>query len=54
MTWIVMPNSGDMYSLSDKTQTESVGKCISTKLPGSPGRNDITNMYKYPEGTVNS
>ncbi|KAL1022544.1 hypothetical protein UPYG_G00029100 [Umbra pygmaea] len=32
-------------------ETKVVGHCISTKAVGSDERNDITNLYKYPEGT---
>ncbi|KAM9296689.1 protein-glutamine gamma-glutamyltransferase 6-like [Gastrophryne carolinensis] len=34
------------------TDTEHVGKCISTKALGSDGRVDITDNYKYPEGSA--
>ncbi|KAK2907605.1 protein-glutamine gamma-glutamyltransferase K-like isoform X2 [Channa argus] len=32
-------------------EKNTVGHCISTKAVGSDERNDITNLYKYPEGT---
>ena len=53
MTWVIM-SSGDMFSLSSKTETDTVGKIISTKKPGSSERNDITNLYKYTEGKLYS
>ena len=32
--------------------TAEVGQCISTKAVGSDEREDITHLYKYPEGEV--
>lgn len=32
-------------------EKKAVGHCISTKAVGSDEREDITNLYKYPEGT---
>ncbi|KAK6308956.1 hypothetical protein J4Q44_G00204190 [Coregonus suidteri] len=33
------------------SEKNAVGHCISTKAVGSDERNDITHLYKYPEGT---
>ncbi|KAK2835844.1 hypothetical protein Q5P01_016328 [Channa striata] len=33
------------------SENKTVGHCISTKAVGSDERSDITNLYKYPEGT---
>uniref|UniRef100_A0A7N8WK93 Protein-glutamine gamma-glutamyltransferase K n=1 Tax=Mastacembelus armatus TaxID=205130 RepID=A0A7N8WK93_9TELE len=33
------------------SEKKIVGHCISTKAVGSDERSDITNLYKYPEGT---
>lgn len=38
-------------SISKVTNTTSVGQKISTKSVGSDTREDITHLYKYPEGT---
>ena len=51
VVWMVKP-SGDMYPLKDMCQTHSVGKSISTKAVGSSERNDVTDLYKYPEGNI--
>ncbi|XP_072539121.1 protein-glutamine gamma-glutamyltransferase 2 [Salminus brasiliensis] len=45
MTW------SDGSKKKIQTQTSSVGQCISTKTVGSDKRLDITNQYKYPEGS---
>ena len=50
VVWMVKPG-GDMYPVKELCQPRSVGKSISTKAVGSSERNDITNLYKYPEGT---
>uniref|UniRef100_A0A8C7FXF9 Protein-glutamine gamma-glutamyltransferase K n=1 Tax=Oncorhynchus kisutch TaxID=8019 RepID=A0A8C7FXF9_ONCKI len=34
------------------SEKNAVGHCISTKAVGSDERNDITDLYKHPEGTV--
>ena len=31
----------------------SIGKCISTKMPGSTARLEVTRGYKHPEGKLN-
>jgi hypothetical protein len=47
VSWIV-ESDGNMFSV--QTETDSVGKEISTKAVGRLARNDITNLYKYDEG----
>lgn len=44
--WVVSP--GGMYVSS--IEIHSVGKCISTKQPGTSQVDDVTHDYKYPEG----
>lgn len=39
-------------STSNVTSTGVVGKTISTKHVGSDAREDITHLYKHPEGTA--
>lgn len=34
------------------SEKKNVGHCISTKAVGSDERNDITLLYKYPEGII--
>lgn len=49
ITWIY-----DTTSISQKQSspdTRSIGKYISTKAVGSDSRVDITDKYKYPEGS---
>lgn len=50
LTWQVDAYSGDMHVVG-QPQTSAVGKNISTKAVGSTNRNDITDNYKYPEGS---
>lgn len=33
------------------SEKNAVGHCISTKAVGSDERNDITDLYKHPEGS---
>ncbi|KAI4886614.1 hypothetical protein NFI96_012735, partial [Prochilodus magdalenae] len=48
VTWIVRSDSSKEKI---RTDTSSVGQFISTKAVGSDKRLDITNQYKYPEGS---
>ncbi|XP_044515640.1 protein-glutamine gamma-glutamyltransferase E [Gracilinanus agilis] len=48
ITWMVNP---DGSSRRNSTKTDSVGKFISTKAVGSNSRVDVTDKYKYPEGS---
>uniref|UniRef100_A0A8C1VSS6 Protein-glutamine gamma-glutamyltransferase 2 n=1 Tax=Cyprinus carpio TaxID=7962 RepID=A0A8C1VSS6_CYPCA len=50
ITWLVMANGSKKKILSD---TKTVGQKISTKAVGSDSRQDITDQYKHPEGSVN-
>uniref|UniRef100_A0A673H1C5 Protein-glutamine gamma-glutamyltransferase 2-like n=2 Tax=Sinocyclocheilus rhinocerous TaxID=307959 RepID=A0A673H1C5_9TELE len=49
ITWLVMANGSKKKILSD---TKTVGQNISTKAVGSDSRQDITDQYKHPEGSV--
>ncbi len=49
ITWLVN-YKGEM--VPTLVETDSIGKCISTKAVGSNERLDITELYKYPEGIV--
>uniref|UniRef100_A0A8C1L1B0 Protein-glutamine gamma-glutamyltransferase 2 n=1 Tax=Cyprinus carpio TaxID=7962 RepID=A0A8C1L1B0_CYPCA len=49
ITWLVMANGSKKKILSD---TKTVGQKISTKAVGSDSRQDITDQYKHPEGSV--
>lgn len=33
-----------------QVKKKAIGRCISTKAVGSDDREDITHLYKYPEG----
>ncbi|KAJ8358750.1 hypothetical protein SKAU_G00152750 [Synaphobranchus kaupii] len=48
VTWLIMANMSKKRIMSD---TETVGQNISTKAVGSDERRNITDNYKYPEGT---
>ncbi|XP_053105282.1 protein-glutamine gamma-glutamyltransferase E-like [Hemicordylus capensis] len=47
--WVVYPNGNRVRVYCD---TSSIGTAISTKAVGSNQRVDITNNYKYPEGSA--
>ncbi|XP_016361140.1 protein-glutamine gamma-glutamyltransferase 2 [Sinocyclocheilus anshuiensis] len=49
ITWLVMANGSKKKILSD---TKTVGQNISTKAVGSDSRQDITDQYKHPEGSM--
>ena len=44
-------NSDNSLTLSD-VDTSHVGKNISTKAIGSSDRHDVTNLYKFKEGST--
>ena len=46
--WDVDDDDGSMKA--GYVDTHSIGKCISTKQPGSSSRLDVTSGYKYREG----
>ena len=46
--WDVEDDDGSMRAAY--VDTNSIGKCISTKAPGENARLDLTNAYKYREG----
>ncbi|XP_051835926.1 protein-glutamine gamma-glutamyltransferase E [Antechinus flavipes] len=48
ITWIIGPNDNKKQTSS---KTSSVGRFISTKAVGSNSRMDVTDKYKYPEGS---
>ncbi|XP_075882355.1 protein-glutamine gamma-glutamyltransferase 2-like [Nelusetta ayraudi] len=48
VNWMYLP-SGEKVKINVKSA--SVGRCISTKARGSTKRRDITNVYKYEEGS---
>ncbi|XP_076968418.1 protein-glutamine gamma-glutamyltransferase 6 [Tamandua tetradactyla] len=48
VTWLWHEAEGRERVYSD---TKKVGRCISTKAVGSDSRVDITDLYKYPEGS---
>ncbi|XP_072488499.1 protein-glutamine gamma-glutamyltransferase E isoform X1 [Notamacropus eugenii] len=48
ITWII---SSDNSKKQTSSKTSSVGKFISTKAVGSNSRMDVTDKYKYPEGS---
>ncbi|RXM95841.1 Protein-glutamine gamma-glutamyltransferase 2 [Acipenser ruthenus] len=45
--WVVKP---DGTMIRDSSDIKTIGKNISTKAVGSTEREDITHLYKYPEG----
>ncbi|KAK1156300.1 protein-glutamine gamma-glutamyltransferase 2-like [Acipenser oxyrinchus oxyrinchus] len=47
--WVVKP---DGTMIRDSSDIKTIGKNISTKAVGSSEREDITHLYKYPEGSV--
>ncbi|MGH0188201.1 UNVERIFIED_CONTAM: hypothetical protein FKN15_028530 [Acipenser sinensis] len=47
--WVVRP---DGTMIRDSSDIKTIGKNISTKAVGSTEREDITHLYKYPEGSV--
>ena len=49
ITWIY--NSANNSKKQNYVDTQSVGKYISTKAVGSRSRMDVTDKYKYPEGS---
>lgn len=50
VTTIMKKSEGSMTRVN---YAEVVGKMISTKSVGSDAREDITHLYKYPEGSWN-
>ncbi|XP_030632402.1 protein-glutamine gamma-glutamyltransferase 2 [Chanos chanos] len=48
--WFLIRKDGSTEKLS--SSTASVGRNISTKRVGSDAREDITHLYKYPEGSA--
>lgn len=48
--WIVKKVNGKDKYFKVGTETQSIGKNISTKAVGQNRREDITREYKYPEG----
>ncbi|XP_003476471.2 protein-glutamine gamma-glutamyltransferase 6 [Cavia porcellus] len=48
ITWLWHEDESQERVYSD---TKKVGRCISTKAVGSNSRVDITDLYKYPEGS---
>ena len=46
--WEVDDDDGSMKAYD--IHKNSIGKCISTKMPGSSARLDVTSGYKHPEG----
>ncbi|KAJ8031443.1 Protein-glutamine gamma-glutamyltransferase K [Holothuria leucospilota] len=49
--WKCKKKLGDWDMKVIRVEQSAVGKFISTKAVGSSARHDITNEYKYPEGT---
>ncbi|XP_058894325.1 protein-glutamine gamma-glutamyltransferase E [Kogia breviceps] len=49
ITWIYNSWTGGLKKNS--TNSDTIGKCISTKAVGSNSRVDVTEKYKYPEGS---
>ncbi|XP_017284736.1 protein-glutamine gamma-glutamyltransferase E-like [Kryptolebias marmoratus] len=49
ITWLILSNN-DKIKVS--TNTKNVGQCISTKAVGSLTRMDLTDTYKYKEGSA--
>ncbi|XP_034732031.1 protein-glutamine gamma-glutamyltransferase 2-like [Etheostoma cragini] len=48
---LVRLSNGETVKFRDSTDSNCVGRFISTKAVGSDERNDITHHYKYPEGS---
>ncbi|XP_017535263.3 protein-glutamine gamma-glutamyltransferase 6 isoform X1 [Manis javanica] len=48
ITWLWQEDKSRERVYSD---TKKIGRCISTKAVGSDSREDITGLYKYPEGS---
>lgn len=51
ITWLWQEDESRERVYSD---TKKIGRCISTKAVGSDSREDITGLYKYPEGKSNT
>ncbi|XP_078110757.1 protein-glutamine gamma-glutamyltransferase 2-like [Sander vitreus] len=48
---LVRLSNGETVKFRDSTDSNYVGRFISTKAVGSDERHDITHQYKYPEGS---
>ncbi|TDH10736.1 hypothetical protein EPR50_G00078560 [Perca flavescens] len=48
---LVRLSNGEIVKFRDSTDSNYVGRFISTKAVGSNERHDITHQYKYPEGS---